>query len=299
MKILLFGKYGQLGWELQRSLAPLGELTALCSTSSNLCGDLRNLAGLAETVKAVAPDVIINAAAYTAVDNAETEPETARLINALAPGVLAQAAKRQNALLIHYSTDYVFDGSGNHAWLETDSTGPLNIYGQTKREGEELIVATACRYLILRTSWVYAARGRNFIKTILRLAQQQQSLSIINDQIGAPTGAELLADVSTLMINDAKNDSDLSGIYHLVADGLASWHSYAEFIIQFARQSGLTLAVEPEAIHAVPSTQFVTPARRPLNSRLSTNKLQQQFGYTLPHWQIGVSRVLTEILEAG
>ena len=196
MKILLFGKNGQVGWELQRSLAPLGELIALDSASREMCGDFTDPAELARTVRKVAPDVIVNAAAHTAVDKAESEPELARTINALAPGVLAQEAMRTNAWLIHYSTDYVFDGSGDKPRLESDATAPLNVYGATKLEGEQLIQQSGCRHLILRTSWVYGARGGNFIRTMLRLAQERDSLNIIDDQNGAPTGADLLADVT-------------------------------------------------------------------------------------------------------
>ncbi len=196
MKILLLGKGGQVGWELQRSLAPLGELIALDFDSTDLCGDFTNLAGLAATVQTVKPDVIVNAAAHAAVGKAESEPDLAHRINAEAPGVLAQEAAKIGALLVHYSTDYVFDGSGDAPKCESDATGPLSVYGQTKREGEQAIVAAGCTHLILRTSWVYAARGGNFAKTMLKLASERDTLNIIADQIGAPTGAELLADIT-------------------------------------------------------------------------------------------------------
>jgi dTDP-4-dehydrorhamnose reductase len=196
MKILLFGKGGQVGWELQRSLAPLGEVVALDFDSVDLCGDFTQPQGLAHTIRRVRPDVIVNAAAHTAVDQAESEPERARTINALAPGVLAEEARTLGAWLVHYSTDYVFDGSGSRPWRETDTPAPLNVYGKTKLEGEQMIVAGCDRHLIFRTSWVYAARGGNFAKTMLRLAQERESLSVIDDQFGAPTGAELLADVT-------------------------------------------------------------------------------------------------------
>jgi len=295
MKILLFGKNGQVGWELQRSLAPLGELVALDSDSPKLCGDFTNLEGIAQTVHAVAPDVIVNAAAHTAVDKAESEPELARTINALAPAVLAQEAKRGNAWLIHYSTDYVFDGSGNSPWLETDATAPLSVYGTTKLEGEQLIRQTDCRHLIFRTSWVYGTRGGNFAKTMLKLAQERDTLKVIDDQIGAPTGADLLADVTAHAIRAAR--PELSGLYHLVAAGETSWHGYASFVVDFARRAGMPLKVTPDVIHAVPSSAFPLPARRPLNSRLDTRKLQQTFGLITPHWQSGVTRMLSEILE--
>lgn len=297
MKILLFGKGGQVGWELQRSLAPLGDLVALDADSQNLCGDFTNPEGLAQTVRAVAPDIIVNAAAHTAVDQAESEPELARAINALAPGVLAQEAKRSGAWLLHYSTDYVFDGNGDKPWLETDPTGPLCVYGKTKLEGEEAIRATGCQHLIFRTSWVYAARGGNFAKTMLRLAQERDFLSVINDQIGAPTGADLLADVSAHAIRTALRNPDVGGLYHLVAGGETSWHGYASFVIDFARQAGIEIKVTPEAIQPVPTSAFPLPAPRPKNSRLDTQKLKNTFGLNLPHWQSGVARMLTEILE--
>ena len=297
MKILLFGKDGQVGWELQRSLAPLGELVALDTGSQDLCGDFTNLEGIAQTVCDVAPDIIVNAAAHTAVDKAESEPELAHTINALAPGVLAQAAKRSGAWLVHYSTDYVFDGSGDKPWLETDPTGPLNIYGKTKLAGEDAIRASGCQHLIFRTSWVYAARGGNFAKIMLRLAQERDCLTIIDDQIGAPTGADLLADVSAHAIRTALRHPQLSGLYHLVASGQTSWHGYASFVIDFARQAGIAIKVAPDAIQPVPTSAFPTAAKRPLNSRLDTGKLTNTFGLNLPHWQSGITRMLTEILE--
>ena len=297
MKILLFGKNGQVGWELQRSLAPLGELVALGADSQELCGDFTDLEGIARTVRAVAPDVIVNAAAYTAVDKAESEPELAHTINALAPGVLAQEALRGNAWLINYSTDYVFDGSGDKPWLETDTTAPLSVYGATKLEGEQLIQQSGCQHLIFRTSWVYGARGGNFAKTMLRLAQQRDTLTVINDQYGAPTGAGLLADITAHAICTAKTRAELSGLYHLVAGGETSWHGYASFVLNFARRAGVTLKVSPDAIQAVPTSAFPTPAKRPLNSRLDTKKLQHSFDLNLPLWQNGVERMLTEILD--
>lgn len=298
MKILLFGKDGQVGWELQRSLAPLGELVAL-GRDSQLCGDFTDLDGLARTVRVVAPDIIVNAAAYTAVDQAQSEPGLARTINTLAPAVLAQEAKRCGAWLIHYSTDYVFDGSGTKVWRETDPTAPLNVYGISKRDGEQAILASACRHIILRTSWVYGARGANFAKTMLRLAQQRDSLSVINDQIGAPTGADLLADVTAHVAAYVVNAGlpDLSGLYHLVASGQTSWYDYASFLIDFARKAGVEIKVAPQAIMPVASSFFPTAAARPHNSRLATDKLQNTFGLKLPEWQIGVTRMLTEILE--
>jgi dTDP-4-dehydrorhamnose reductase len=297
MKILLLGKNGQVGWELQRSLAPLGELIALGSASQDYCGDFTDLAGIAETIKAIKPDVIVNAAAHTAVDKAESEPELARTLNALAPGVLAKESKLLNALLIHYSTDYVFDGSGDKPWLESDPVAPLSVYGASKLEGEQLILASGCRHLIFRTSWVYGARGGNFAKTMLRLAGERDSLKVIDDQIGAPTGADLLADVTAHAIRAARQNPDLSGLYHLVAGGETSWHGYASFVLDYARGAGIELKVAPDAVQAVPTSAFPTPAKRPHNSRLNTEKLQNAFDLHLPHWQTGVERMLIEILE--
>ena len=297
MKILLLGKNGQVGWELQRSLAPLGELIALDVSSKERCGDLTDLGGLARTVRAVAPDVIVNAAAHTAVDKAESEPQLVRTINALAPGVLAQEAGHINAWLIHYSTDYVFDGSGDKPWLETDATAPLNVYGATKLEGEQMIQQSGCRYLIFRTSWVYGARGGNFAKTMLGLARERDSLNVINDQIGAPTGADLLADITAHAIRTARQHSEVSGLYHLVAGGETSWHGFASFVIGFARREGIALKVAPGAIKPVPTSAFPTPAKRPHNSRMDTTKLRRTFDLNLPSWESGVARMLSEVLE--
>ncbi|MDI1361527.1 dTDP-4-dehydrorhamnose reductase [Methylotenera sp.] len=297
MKILLLGKNGQVGWELQRSLAPLGEVIALDARSLDYCGDFTNLDGLAQTIRAIAPDVIVNAAAHTAVDKAESEPELARTINALAPAVLASEAKRIGAWLVHYSTDYVFDGSGETPRLETDATSPLSVYGETKLEGENAIIASGCQHLIFRTSWVYAARGGNFAKTMLKLAQERDALKVINDQIGAPTGADLLADVTAHGICKALVSPEVSGLYHLVASGETSWHGYASFVIEHARQAGVEIKVATDAIQAVPTSSFPTPAKRPLNSRLNTKKLQNSFDLVLPSWQSGVIRLLAEILD--
>ena len=301
LKILLFGKNGQVGWELQRSLAPLGELVALGSSSHSnsidLCGDLTNLEGIAATVRKVSPDVIVNAAAHTGVDRAESEPELAGLINAQAPGVLALEAARSGALLVHYSTDYVFDGSGDRPWLEIDAAGPLSIYGKSKFDGEQAILASGCRHLIFRTSWVYAARGANFAKTMLRLAQEREHLRVIDDQIGAPTGADLLADVTAHALRAAVRHPELLGLYHLAASGHTSWHGYASFVIDLAREAGLDIKVAPDSIERVASSAFATLAVRPNNSRLNTNKLQAAFDLHLPDWQTGVARMLAEIIE--
>lgn len=297
MKILLFGKKGQVGWELQRSLAPLGELVAVDFDSQDLCGDFTRLDGIAQTVRIVSPDVIVNAAAHTAVDKAEDEPERVRVINTFAPATLAREAGKLDAWLVHYSTDYVFDGSGSKPRVETDPTGPLNVYGQTKLEAENAILESGCHHLIFRTSWVFAALGGNFAKTMLRLAQERDRLTIIDDQIGAPTGADLLADVTAHALRAVVKRPNVSGLYHLVAAGETSWYGYARFVLNCARESGLRLKVAPENILPVPTSAFPSPATRPKNSRLDTEKLQSTFDLSLPSWQTGVARMLTETLE--
>ncbi|OZI32045.1 dTDP-4-dehydrorhamnose reductase [Bordetella genomosp. 10] len=298
MKILLLGKNGQVGWELQRALAPLGDLIALDRHGDNgLTGNLADADGLARTVRTLAPQVIINAAAYTAVDKAESEVAAAEAINTVAPAVLAEEAKRLGALLVHYSTDYVFAGDGERAWREDDATGPLSVYGRTKLEGEHAIARAGCRSLVFRTSWVYAARGGNFAKTMLRLARERDSLSVIDDQIGAPTGAELIADVTAQAIGAVRGDAGRDGIYHLAAAGYTSWHTYAQFVLATAAQAGIDLKVAPDAVQAIPSSAYKTAARRPNNSRLDTGKLRAAFGFTMPAWQTGVARMLAEALD--
>lgn len=298
MRILLLGCNGQVGWELQRSLSLLGEVIALGSRDADnpqqLCGSFTDLKGLARTVQTVRPDLIVNAAAHTAVDKAESEPELARSINALAPAVLAAEADKLGAWLVHYSTDYVFNGSGSTPWQEDDETGPLSVYGQTKLEGEQA-VATHTKHLIFRTSWVYGARGGNFAKTMLRLASERESLSVINDQFGAPTSSELLADVTAHAIRSVLQQPNLAGLYHCVAAGETSWHGYAQFVLKTAQGLGWPLKAGPEQVAATSTASYPTPAQRPLNSRLDTRKLQQNFGLELPAWQQGVARMLKEI----
>ena len=296
MNILLFGKGGQVGWELQRSLAVLGHVTALDHDSTDHCGDFANPEGIAATVRALKPDVIVNAAAHTAVDKAESELELARLLNATTPGVLAREAAALGAWLVHYSTDYVFDGSGTRPWVETDTPAPLSVYGRTKLEGEQLVQQSGAKHLILRTSWVYAARGGNFAKTMLRLAQERERLTVIDDQWGAPTGAELIADVSAHAIVQTRQQPDKAGIYHLVAGGEVTWNGYAKFVIEHASKAHSAIKIVAKEVAPVPTSAFPTPAVRPHNSRLNTSKLQTTFGLTLPHWQAGVERMLTEIL---
>ena len=300
MKLMLLGRNGQVGWELQRSLAPLGELIALDrqgdAGGQGLCGDLSRPDELAQTVRALRPDVIVNAAAHTAVDKAESEPDQARLLNALAPQVLAREAAQTGALLVHYSTDYVFDGSGSAARTETEATAPLSVYGSSKLEGEQLIQASGCRHLIFRTSWVYAARGGNFAKTMLRLAQEREALSVIDDQWGAPTGADLIADVTAHAIRQLQHQPGDQGLYHLVAGGETTWHAYASHVIAKARELAPDRPWKVQRMAAVPTSAFPTPAQRPHNSRLNTERLQQTFGLRLPHWQAGVDRMLQEII---
>ncbi|MDH1767236.1 dTDP-4-dehydrorhamnose reductase [Comamonas aquatica] len=296
MKILLLGCAGQVGWELQRSLAVLGDVVALDRRSTPLCGDIGQLQALAQTVRAVRPDVIVNAAAHTAVDKAESEPDLARLLNATAPSVLAHEALALDALLVHYSTDYVFDGSGTAPRDEQALVAPLSVYGQTKLEGEQAIQASGCRHLIFRTSWVYAARGGNFAKTMLRLAQERERLTVIDDQWGAPTGADLLADVTAHALRHVQCHPQDLGLYHCVAGGATTWHAYASEVIGQARQLRPDLSWPVREVVPVPTSAFPTPARRPANSRLSCDKLQRTMGLYLPPWQQGVARMLREIL---
>ena len=296
MNILLFGKGGQVGWELQRSLAVLGQVTALDFDSMDHCGDFANPAGVADTVRALRPDVIVNAAAHTAVDKAESEPALAHTLNATTPGVLAQEAARLGAWLVHYSTDYVFDGSGSRPWVEADTPAPLSVYGATKLAGEQAIQQSGCQHLILRTSWVYAARGGNFAKTMLRLAQERERLTVIDDQWGAPTGADLLADVTAHAISHLRQRPQDGGLYHCAAGGETNWNLYAKYVLAQASQAQAAINIKAKEVAPVPTSAFPTPARRPHNSRLDTRKLQATFGLTLPPWQHGVARMLTEIL---
>lgn len=295
MDILLFGKNGQVGWELQRALAPLGKLTALDRHSAEYCGDFENPQGIAETVRNLKPTVIVNATAYTAVDKAESDKEKAQLVNATAVEFLAKAAEECGALLVHYSTDYVFNGSGDKPWNEDDATEPMNVYGETKRQGEQAIALNMSKYLIFRTSWVYAARGNNFAKTMIRLAKDRETLSVINDQFGAPTGADLLADSTAHAIRVALVKPEVSGLYHLIASGTTTWFEYAGMVIAQARAKGVELQVQN--INPVETAAFPTPAKRPNNSRLNTTKFRETFGLVLPEWEAGVTRLIDELYE--
>ena len=293
MKILLLGKNGQVGWELQRSLAPLGELLALDRSSTSHCGDLCNLEGLVETVREFRPDVVVNAAAYTAVDKAETDSQTAFLVNELAPEALSSVCAAIGAYLVHFSTDYVFDGSGQSPWLETDATAPLNVYGHSKLAGEKGIAKQGAKHVIFRTSWVYGTEGGNFAKTMLRLAQERDRMTVINDQFGAPTGAALLADVTALALQASQPPT---GIYHLAAAGETTWYAYAEYVLAKAKQIKPSLNYAVRDFVAVPTSDFPTPAARPLNSRLNCSRLEQALQLKLPLWQAGVDAMLTKIL---
>jgi dTDP-4-dehydrorhamnose reductase len=296
MKILLFGKNGQVGWELQRSLAPLGELIALDRHSAGgWSGDLSDLEALRQTIRQIGPDIIVNAAAYTAVDRAESESVLADLVNGVATQIMAQEAASIGAWLVHYSTDYVFAGDGVNPRQETDGALPVNRYGASKLAGEQAIVASGCKHLIFRTSWVYSARGNNFAKTMLHLARERATLNVISDQIGAPTGADLIADVTALVILQVLRRPELMGIYHLAAAGEVSWYGYARHVVDFAKSCGEDLMVTE--INPIGTSEYPTPARRPLNSRLSTQKLRNNFSLHLPKWQCGVTRMLREVLN--
>ena len=299
MKILLLGKNGQVGFELDRSLQPLGQVYALDrhSNADGLCGDVANFDAMTHAFDQIRPDIVVNGAAYTAVDKAETDTVQAELINHLAVKHLAELAKQHQALLIHYSTDYVFDGTGETAWTEEDSTGPINVYGQTKRQGELALEQSGANFINLRTSWVYGTHGNNFIKTMLKLGASRETLGIIADQIGSPTGASLIADITAQIIRQYQlNPTSIEmGHYHLAARGECSWYDYANFIFDVAREMGADLMVKQ--VNAIGTADYPTPAKRPHNSRLNTSKLQRNFSLHLPHWQQGVRQVLGELID--
>ncbi|MFA5521228.1 MAG: dTDP-4-dehydrorhamnose reductase [Castellaniella sp.] len=286
--ILLLGKTGQVGLELQRSLLPLGPVIALGRAQADLARPER----LASLVARHRPGLIVNAAAWTAVDAAESEPDAAQRVNADAVAELAQAAVQHDALLLHYSTDYVFDGSKRTPWTEDDTPAPLNVYGHSKHAGEQAIAASGCQALVLRTSWVYSARGRNFVRTITRLAQERDSLSVVDDQHGAPTSALLIADVSALAVAAWRQGTLPAGLYHLSAAGRTSWHGLALQVLQHLQERGLRLRLRPDRLRAIPSRDYPTPARRPANSCLDTTRLSQALHLCLPDWRSDLARVI-------
>lgn len=299
MRILLLGATGQIGQELQRTLAPLGEVTACDRHAANL-EDKNTLTVL---VRGEKPDIIVNAAAYTAVDQAESEPDTARAVNAEAVKVLAELCRDLDALLVHYSTDYVFDGEQQRPYIEQDPTNPLGVYGQTKLAGEHAVAESQCKHLIFRTSWVYASKGHNFPNTILKLAQDRDSLAVVADQYGAPTSAELIADVTALCLyriewapKTERTNAGL-GTYHLTARGKTNWHNFAKYLVMTALEAGIPLRTNTENIQALSSEEYPTAARRPKNSLLDTQKLTETFGIFLPSWQYHARRFVAQLTE--
>lgn len=295
MKLLLTGCNGQLGFELQRSLAPLAEVVAIGSAEC----DLSDEAALREMIQKVKPDGIINPAAYTAVDKAETDTEQARKVNADAPRIMGEEACKLGAFVIHFSTDYVFEGVGEQFYKESDTTNPQNIYGLTKRDGERALQQSCPQSLIMRTSWVVGAHGGNFAKTMLRLAAERESLSVVADQYGAPTSAALLADVTAQLVGRIRQQGLQGfpfGLFHVVASGVTNWHAYAQFVIAEAIKAGKAMKVHPETIKPIATSDYPVPAKRPANSRLDTSLFQKTFNLQLPHWEHGVSHVLKQIL---
>lgn len=298
MKILLLGANGQLGWELQRSLSPLGQIRA-CGRKE---ADLENLDSLQAAIRDYSPNLIVNAAAYTAVDKAESEPDKAYRINARAVELLADEAKHLNALLIHYSTDYIFDGKKSEPYVETDRPNALSVYGKTKLQGEVEIRQSGCKHLIFRTSWVYATRGSNFVRTMIRLAKERHELKVVADQVGAPTHADLIADVTALALAQYQNTSEeeasrLRGIYHLTSAGETSWFDYASYIFELAEQGGLILKLKKNEVTPIPAEAYPVPAERPGNSRLSCEKLRQTFNLRLADWHYHVRYAVMELIE--
>ena len=292
MRILIVGGSGQVGWELQRSLAPLGEVIVAPRAALDLCDP----GSVGQVLEECRPDTVVNAAAYTAVDAAETEPERADAVNHRSVAILAEQAARNGCRVVHYSSDYVFDGSGTAPFAETHATGPLNVYGRSKLAGDRAVAASGCRHLILRTSWVHAPRGINFVRSILKLARERDHLRVVADQHGAPTSAELVADVTAHMLT--RGGDNQSGTYHLAAMGESSWFEVARTIVAEARRRGATLALAPEAIEPVASADYPSKAVRPLNSRLDTTKLRTGFGITLPDWRQGIGRTVAELVAA-
>ena len=297
MKILLFGTNGQVGWELRRTLGPLGDLVALGRGEA----DLEHPQTIREAIRRERPDVVVNAAAYTAVDRAEDEPERSRLVNACSVAAMAEEIARSGGWLVHYSTDYVFDGTKPDRYLETDPTNPLGVYGATKAEGERLIQAAGCRHLIFRTSWVYSDRGHNFLRTILRLARDRAELSVVDDQVGAPTSAALLAFLTAEAVRRLGGPDPRppeSGIYHVAPLGSTSWHGYARFVVAEAGGCGMRLLAGPDDIRPIPTSAYPTPARRPANSLLHTGKVAHALAVSLPPWEQDVRHAVAAIARS-
>lgn len=298
IKILLTGKNGQVGFELQRALAPLGELLAVDQSEC----DMANAKAIRRLVRSFNPDIIVNPAAYTAVDKAESETELAHAVNAVAPGVFGEEAVKLGAWVVHYSTDYVFDGIKAGSYTEDDATNPQSVYGRTKRDGEIALQQSGARHLILRTSWVVGAHGKNFAKTILRLAEERDHLTVVADQYGAPTSAVLLADVTAQAVRQTQREGKEGfpfGLYHLVAGGETNWYDYARFVVSESMALGKRLTLAPDAIRPIPASEYSTAAKRPANSRLDTGKFRRAFKLELPDWKIGVRDVLQQILADG
>lgn len=291
MRILLTGSNGQVGWELKRSLQPLGEVTAFNRQQL----DLSDEQAIRQAVQDCQPHLIVNAAAYTAVDKAESEPELAHAINGIAPGILAEEAAKLGAWIVHYSTDYVYPGSGEVPYREDAKTDPQSTYGVSKLAGDIAVQQANPKHLIFRTSWVYSARGNNFVKTMLRLAAERDALSVVADQIGAPTSARLIADVSAQAIAKALQAPGISGVFHLVPRGYTSWHGFTQEIVSKALAAGVTLQLTPDEIAPIPTADYPTPATRPLNSRMVVDKLEKAFQLQLPEWQDSLALVLEEL----
>jgi len=289
-KILLLGANGQVGWELQRSLVTLGQITPVDRDQCDLA-QLDRVTGLLEEIK---PEIVVNAAAYTAVDQAEQEPEAARQLNSALPACLAEYARASDALLVDYSTDYVFDGCKPAPYLESDTASAVNVYGQSKQDGLSAIIDSGCRHLVLRVSWVYSKRGKNFLNTMMRLASEREALSVVADQIGAPTSADLIADVTAQAVRAILNDSAQGGVYNLVPDGVTSWHGFAVEIIRQAHNAGYQLKLRAENIKPITTAEYPTPANRPTNSRLDTGKLKDTFYINLPNWQTPLQRMISQ-----
>ena len=295
-RILLTGKNGQLGHALMSTLAPLGELVSVGSAEC----DFSDTDALRNLVRSIRPRIIVNPAAYTAVDQAESEPALAHAVNAIAPGVLGEEAARIGAWVIHYSTDYVFDGRGERPYVETDSAQPLSVYGKSKRDGELALHASRAQHLTLRTSWLLGAHGGNFARTILRLAAEHESLNVVADQFGAPTSTALVADLTAQLVRQEQHEGSEDfpfGLYHLVAAGETSWHEYARFVVSEAFAAGRALRLSPENIHPIATADFALPASRPASSRLNTEKFRTTFGFPLPDWREGARQVLQQVFS--